>query len=106
MNAPTQIQSTRPSKARDPRSVELGYRSPTEYGALSSDGETVYSVRFIAGAWVCMCKGYAARMTCCRVAAVLLPHCFHCGDTEGVAVYTNGWDGGAEILLCASCAGH
>ncbi|HLZ70002.1 MAG TPA: hypothetical protein VKV26_08865 [Dehalococcoidia bacterium] len=93
------------STARDPHTVELGYRSPSEYGALSSDGETVYSVSLVRGGWTCTCKGYAARRTCCHSLAAALPRCYHCGGTSGVRTYTNGWDGGAAITLCAGCAG-
>jgi hypothetical protein len=89
------------SKARDPRTVELGYRSPTEFGALSSDGITVYSVRFIAGAWVCMCKGYAARMTCCHSIAAGLPRCQHCDATDQPLIAIGVHADGSPLLRCA-----
>jgi len=92
------------SKARDPKSVELGYRSPSEYGALSSDGVTIYTVRLVRGGWTCTCKGYAARQTCCHSLAAALPRCYHCTSTEQVSTYVNGWDGGAAMTLCAGCA--
>ncbi|HLZ72970.1 MAG TPA: hypothetical protein VKV26_23965 [Dehalococcoidia bacterium] len=73
---------TSKSTARDPRTVELGYRSPTEYGAPSSDGETVYSVRLVRGTWTCTCKGYVARQTCCHSIAAGLNRCQHCGAAD------------------------
>ncbi len=95
----------RQSTARSPYAVELGYRSPTEYGALSSDGVTIYSVRHVAGAWVCMCKGYSSRQTCCHTLAAALPRCFHCDRTEDVHLYRNPYEA-APIVLCGACAGE
>ncbi len=93
------------SKARDPSTVELGYRSPTEYGALSSDGATVYAVRFIAGAWTCTCTGYAARQTCCHTLAAALPRCSFCDRTADVHLYRNPYEA-APIVLCGACVGE
>jgi len=104
-SAPLTRQPTKPprSTARDPRSVELGYRSPTEYGALSSDGATIYTVRLIHGVWTCQCAGYRARQTCCHALAAGLDRCFWCGATERVTTYINRNDNGAELALCAAC---
>jgi len=94
------------SKARSPSTVELGYRSPTEYGALSSDGATVYTVRHVAGAWVCQCKGFAARQTCCHALAAALPRCYWCEATGDVHLYRNPYEPETPLTLCTRCAGE
>ena len=97
--------SPKSSKARDPRTVQLSWLSPTSRGALSSDGHTVYHLQQLAVGWSCTCRGYAARQTCCHSLAASLPRCYHCDSTADVATYRNGWDNGAAISLCARCAG-
>jgi len=100
VNAPTQVQSTRLSKARDPRSVEISYCDATEYGAFSSDGETIYSVRQVRGGWVCHCLGFSRYRPCCHVAAVPLPRCQHC-DATGQPLIAIGQHAEGSPLRCA-----
>jgi hypothetical protein len=99
----TQSPTRQPSKARDPRTVALTWRSATHYAALSSDGVSSYGVRLIHGTWRCTCRGYAARQTCCHALAAAPPRCFWCDAVENVTVYVNRHDNGAELALCAAC---
>jgi hypothetical protein len=93
------------SKARDPRTVELSARVDGSFGALSSDGVSVYSVRQVRGLWCCQCPGFAARETCCHTLAVSRALvCDWCDSVSAaVTVYLNGSDCGAEIALCSAC---
>jgi hypothetical protein len=101
VNAPTQIKSTRPSKARDPRSVELGYRSPTEYGALSSNGVDVYTVRLVHGTWTCTCRGFSSRQHCCHAIAASGDYCNHCGATSEPLIVIGQHADGSPLYRCA-----
>ncbi len=97
------------SKARDPRSVELGYRSPTEYGALSSDGETVYSVRLVRGEWVCQCRGFSHYGRCCHAIAATLDRCNHCGAADQPLIIIGQHADGSPLYRCAdepACIAH
>lgn len=99
------------SKARDPRSVELSRRRDGSYGALSSDGATIYTVRPVGDAWQCQCAGYAARGQCCHVLAVQLATrcCDWCGKVGDVGEYINGFDSDvlaaepSRLRLCNAC---
>ena len=94
------------STGRNPYAVELAPRADGSFGALSSDGDTIYSVRLVAGAWTCQCKGYASRSTCCHTLAAQLPRCWHCGSASDVHLYRNHYEPETPILLCESCAGE
>lgn len=61
---------SRKSTAGYQKKVELSARADGTYGALSSDGVTIYTLRQVRGVWACTCKGYAARQTCCHSLAV------------------------------------
>lgn len=101
----TRESTPRRSAARDPRSVVLSARADGSFGALSSDGATIYDVRQVAGEWRCTCRGFAARSTCCHSsAAAQAATCYWCGHVGAdVEVYLNGWDNDAELPLCAAC---
>jgi hypothetical protein len=94
------------SQARDPRSVALSPRADGSFGALSSDGVTLYSVRPVADTWQCQCPGYAARQTCCHsLAAAQAAACYWCGHVGAdVETFSNGWDGGSDLALCTACS--
>lgn len=92
------------SKARDPQAVELGYRGDGEFGALSSDGQTVYTVRWLAwGDLTCSCAGYHHRGACCHVAAVAARFgtCQHCGATDEPLTQVGEHADGSALLRCA-----
>jgi hypothetical protein len=93
------------SKARDPRTFELSARADGSFGALSSDGVSVYSVRQVRGLWSCTCRGFAARERCCHAAAAAHARTCDWCDTTSASVRTwrNGSDAGAEISLCTAC---
>lgn len=93
------------SKARDPKSVELSPRADGSFGALSSDGVTVYSVRLVRGEYRCQCPGFAARERCCHaIAAAHACTCDWCDVVSaGVRTWRNGSDNDNEISLCPSC---
>lgn len=104
MRTPTQIQSTRPSKARDPYTVQLDRLAGGAFAALSSNGQDWYRVERVGDTWQCSCKGFAARQTCCHSLAAALPRCEWCLSTTDVQTYENGFEGlGAEISLCDAC---
>lgn len=105
MTTATPVQSKPWSKARDPRTVELSPRTDGTFGALSSDGSTIYTVRSVGTGWQCHCPGYASRETCCHtLAAAAARTCAHCGElTASCETFRNGWDGGRELVLCSAC---
>lgn len=92
------------SKARDPKSVVLDMRPDGSYGALSSDGSTIYTVK-VFPYLSCTCKGFAARGECCHVKAAQRygRPCDWCNRLGDVTVYANGFDAGREIALCNDC---
>lgn len=94
------------SRAHAPESVPLVQYASGEIIALSLTKPGV-TYQITLAPLGCECPAWQYRQRCCHTAAALARFgaCYHCGDTEGVAVYTNGWDNGAEIMLCASCAG-
>jgi hypothetical protein len=100
----TQSLAPQSSKARDPKLVELSQRPDGSYGALSSDGATIYTVR-VFPVLSCQCKGFAARESCCHVLAAQRygRPCDWCNRLGDVVVYANGWDNGAELALCNPC---
>jgi len=98
---------TRKSTARDPQTVELSPRADGSFGALSSDGETIYTVapsRF--GGFTCQCAGYSSRQTCCHTLAAALPRCWQCNTAEAVHLYRNPYEPETPITLCERCAGE
>jgi hypothetical protein len=99
----TQSPTRKPSKARDPRTVALTWRSATHFVAASSDGGTLYHVRAVAGAWRCTCAGFAARRSCCHSRAAGLDRCDWCDSTETVTTYVNRNDNNSELRLCRAC---
>jgi len=99
----TPVQHTARRGGRDPRSVELNARSDGSFGALSSNGVDIYTVRLSPPS--CTCKGFAYYQRCCHVAAAQAARtCLWCGRIGAdVAAYANGWDNGAELALCPDC---
>jgi len=55
----TPIQHTRSRGGRDPETVELSARPDGTFGALSSNGATIYSVRPVGFGFSCACRGFA-----------------------------------------------
>jgi hypothetical protein len=96
-------QFTRSRGGRDPRSVELNARSDGSFGALSSNGVAIYTVRLSPPS--CTCKGFGYYQRCCHVTAAQQARtCLWCGHVGAdIAVYANGWDKGAELALCPAC---
>jgi hypothetical protein len=103
----TPVQHTARRGGRDPETVELSARPDGTFGALSSDGATIYSVRPVGPerGYSCTCRGYTARETCCHtLAAAAARTCAWCDHVGAeVRTYRNGWDNGAELSLCAAC---
>jgi SWIM zinc finger len=59
----TPVQHTARRGGRDPRSVELNPRGHGSFGALSSDGVNIYTVR--ASPASCTCLGWQHYGHCC-----------------------------------------
>jgi hypothetical protein len=99
----TPVQHTARRGGRDPRSVELNARSDGSFGALSSNGVDIYTVRLSPPS--CTCLGWQHYGHCCHVTAAQQARtCLWCDHVGAdVAAYANGWDNGAELVLCAAC---
>lgn len=110
MQTPTQIQSTRLSKAHASADVPLAKYGDGRVFALSlSQPGQVYELRKQPMGWSCPCAGFAHRADCCHVRAASERYgqsCWHCGAVEQVELYVNHYDGDRPIELCQSCSGH
>jgi hypothetical protein len=111
MTTQSPVQRTRSRRPeRDLSAVDVNPRADGSYGVLSSSGETIYTVRLSAEGNTCTCPAGQRDVPCYHVAAVCLRDaqartCAWCPTTSAACeVFVNGWDNGAELVLCPTCA--